>query len=458
VRLSLSVKFGLLSVLLVVAIAGLTSYLMVFRLAGAVEDELYSRDREMAKMLSRVQTSEGLWDHYTLGTIVDGADRAKIGLVYALHVKAGGALVWGRLNPRLFSSLDPSYEAHIARAGSDGVLRMLAANKIDREDSIKEYPFGAPNKDQLRLGFDLQRIDQQIRSQQRVAIIILVAGLAIGIAAAVLVARRVAAPVKRLAGAMDAVARGEVNQTVHVTTTDELASLARSFNKMTRALREVERVRELFGRYMSPEVVQRLLKEADPLEMVAEERGVTVASIAFHEFSPLSRQLGPRQTIHLVNEYLAPIIDAVTSRQGIVDRLDGDRLVAVWGAPFDVPEPELQAIRAALAARTGVEQEARRQAAAGSAALHLCIGICTGRAVAGNIGSAVRVAYRVIGGAVELASHIQQMAQPGEILVSEATYGKVRAAVEARACAPLILEDMEEAVPLYRVESATERT
>jgi len=257
---------------------------------------------------------------------------------------------------------------------------------------------------------------------------------------------------------MDAVARGEMNQTVHVTSTDELASLARSFNKMTHALRDVGRTRDLLARYLSPEVVRRLLKESDPLEMVAEERAVTVVSIAFAEFSQLLHQRGPRETIHIVNDYLAGIIDAIVERQGTVDRIEGERLSAVWGAPFDVAEPELAAIRAAVAARFAVEQESRRQAAASSPELSVCIGICTGRAVAGNIGSAQRVAYRVLGGAVELARHIERMAQPDEILVSEATYGKVRRWVEARPCAPLMLDELEEAVPLYRVEAVVDAT
>jgi class 3 adenylate cyclase len=454
VRLSLALKFALISTLLVVVVAGLTSYLMVFRLAASVEQELFARDRELAKVLAGLRTSDGRLDFDTLSTFVNTSDKVKTGLVYVLELDGGGKLVAGSLNPRLFAALDPDYEVQI-RQGRERVLASLAAGEIDREGTIKEYTLPLP-RGQVRLGFDLQRIDQQIRAEQRVALAILAVGLALGVAASVVLARRMAAPVRKLAGAMDAVARGEMNQTVNVTSTDELASLASSFNKMTHALRDVGRTRDLLARYLSPEVVRRLLKESDPLEMVAEERAVTVVSIAFPEFSLLLHQQGPRETIHIVNEYFAGIIDAVVARHGTVDRLEGERLTAVWGAPFDVAEPELEAIHAAVAARFAVEQEGRRQEAASTPALSVCIGICTGRAVAGNIGSAQRVAYRVLGGAVELAGHIERMAQPGEILVSEATYGKVRRWVEARACTPLMLDELEEAVPLYRVEAVVD--
>jgi class 3 adenylate cyclase len=303
----------------------------------------------------------------------------------------------------------------------------------------------------------LRRIHDQIAEQQRVGLAILLAGLGLGIGGGVFLARRLTRPVKRLAGAMEAVARGDMDQTVQVSSGDELASLAESFNRMTRALREKRRVREVFSLYMAGEVIERILRESEPLEMIPEERAVTVVSLSLHNHASLARQMSPRESIGLLNDYLAPIIDAVAAFGGTIDQLDGPRVVVVWGAPSDVRDPELKAISAALAARDAVVEESRRQMAAGGPQVHLCAGVCTGRAVAGNIGSARRVAYRVLGGAAELAREIERLARPGEILASEATYAKVRDRVAARAGAPLMLEEMDEAVPLYRIEAVSGR-
>ncbi len=447
---SLSLKIALLSICLVVIVVGVTSYVMVFRLAANSELEVVKRDRELSKVLAGLRTDEDRLDFQTLTSFVGSSDKVETGLVYAIEVGTQGAMRQGALNPRLFAELDPTFQVHVQQ-GRKRVLEMLATGKIDRLGKIKEYSLPIPNGN-LRLGFDLQRIDLQIQREQKVGMTVLLSGLLIGILAAILLARRLAQPVKNLAGAMEAVARGDIDQTVQVKSSDELASLANSFNKMTRALRDLGRVRDLFALYLSEPVVQRILREGDPLEMVAEERAVTAVSFAFHDFSTIVRQLSARETIHMLNEYLAPIIDAIMDCGGVVSKIEGERILAVWGAPDDVVEPELKAIESALLARSAVDREARRQTVAGGIAIKICVGVCTGRAIAGNIGSSRRLTYRVLHGAIELTRHIEKLARPGEIIVSEATFNKVRNSVEAGACAPLILEDMEEALPLYRVE------
>lgn len=455
-RLSLSIKFSLLSVVLVVLVAGATSYLMVFRFGGSSEQELISRDRELARVLAGLRTSEGKLDFGTLQSFVGSSDRVDTGLVYVMEVDASGALLQGALNARLFSGISPEYAVEM-QAGRKRVLEQLAAGRIERQGRIKEYSLRSP-AGEVRLGFNLQRIRDQILEQQRVGLLILLVGLSLGVGGAVILARRLTRPVKRLAGAMEAVARGDVDQTVQVSSRDEIASLADSFNQMTRALREKKRVREVLSLYLSSQVIDRILREANPLEMIPEQRAVTVVSLCLRGYAELAWRLPPRESVDLLNDYLAPVIDAIAACEGHIDQIDGPRVVAVWGAPAEVLEPELKGVRAALAARAAVFEEGRRQVAAGGPALRLCAGVSSGRALAGNVGSARRVAYQVLGGAAELARQIERIAQPGEILVSEATYGKVLQAVEARAAAPLILEGMEEAVPLYRVEAVTGRS
>jgi adenylate cyclase len=434
---------------MVFLVVGLTSYVMVFRLAQNSEQEIVSRDRELAKVLAGLRSQEGQLNFEVLKSFVGSSDKVKTGIVYAIEIDDGGEMRQGALNPRLFAALDPTFSRQM-RDGRRRVLSLLAESKIERRGRIKEYslPIGSGI---LRLGFDLRRIDDQIHAEQRVGLGILLAGLAIGILSAVVLARRLARPVKRLASAMEAVARGEVDQTVQVRSSDELASLARSFNQMTRSLRELSRVRDLFSRYLSPQVAQRILKEANPLEMVAEERAVTVAAFAFHGFASLMRRSPQREAVRILNEHLPPIIDAVVMNGGVVNEIGIGRVLAVWGAPADVVEPERKALIAAMSARDAIVQERRIQAAAGSAGLSLSIGVCTGRAIAANVGAAVRLSYKVLHGAADLAAKIEEMAGPDEILASEATYARVRELFEGAAAPPLMLEDIEDAIPLYRI-------
>jgi adenylate cyclase len=320
---------------------------------------------------------------------------------------------------------------------------------VDRQGKIKEYVLPLP-EGQLRLGFDVQRHDRRLREEERGVLGICLAGLLLTLGGMVFLARRLLAPLRRLTEAAEEAAQGRSPLPVYAS--GEFAGLTRSFEKLTGALRHLERVRDLFALYLGPEVLRRVLKEENPAELGAEERAVTVAVFSLAGFGAVSRRSGPRETLRLLNEHLPHVLDAILDGRGVVDRLEGEVLVAIWGAPDDVQEPEYKATCAALAARTALEGEAKRQAAAGGQTLQLTVGICTGRAAVGHIGSAKRISYRVLGGPVELAGQVQRMARPGEILLAETTYTKISNRIEVVSAAPLMLPEMDEALPLYRLK------
>jgi adenylate cyclase len=261
-----------------------------------------------------------------------------------------------------------------------------------------------------------------------------------------------AQPVKKLAGAMDAVACGALDTMVEVGSSDELVSLACAFNKMTNALRDAAQVRGLFDLYLSHEVAQRILCARNPLELVAEERAVTVLSLSLVDLAQLASQEGLRQMVHVLNENLPSLLEVIMASEGVVTELAGDHLVAVWGAPNDVIDPEYKALRGAFAARLSMEKEGRVHAAAGNPVLRVRMGLCSGRVIAANVGSARRLSYRVLGGAVDLARQVEQLAQPGEILLSESTYLQVKPQLSVSVAPPLMREELEEVIPLYRAE------
>jgi class 3 adenylate cyclase len=449
VRFSLSSKFALISVLLVVLAAGGTSVVLLQQFRSSWETELMERDRELAKVLAGLRTRQGRLDFDTLGSFVESSDQVNTGLVYAIELDAKGGIRKGALNPRLFGSLDESFKPLVLQ-GRQGVLELLAAGKVDRKGKIKETTIRVPGGN-LRLGFDLWRIDQQVRAAVQTGLITLGLALLVGVMGSFLLANWLTSPVKRLAGAMNAVARGELDQTVKVSSADELSAMAASFNQMTRTLRERDWGRDSLRPYLSTGVMERILGEDNALEMRAEEGAVTALSVAFGELESLNLLLGASEALRLSNDYLAPIIDAITEHEGVVTRMDGNRLQAVWGLPDAVREPELKSIKGALAAMASARRESKRQAAVGGTVMEPRMGIAAGRAAAGNLGSAKRVEFTVLGGAVELARQIDQLAGPGEVLVNEAAFSKVRDQVRGNAAAPLFLEGMEEAIPLYRV-------
>ncbi|MCA9672220.1 MAG: adenylate/guanylate cyclase domain-containing protein [Myxococcales bacterium] len=448
-RLSLSLKFALLSALLVVLVAGATTFVLVFRFRQARERAMVDRDRELAKVLAGLRDARGQPDFGTLTAFVARSDKVDIGLVYALSIDSDGKLLQGALNPTVFGRLHPSFRAALARGQKD-VLARLAQGKLRRRGKIKEYDIGG-----LHLGFDFTRIDARIHQQSRVGLLILGAGLLIGVLGALFLARRMARPIRQLASAMEAVAAGNMQQTVEVHSSDELASLAGSFNRMMRALRETRGKKQDLAPYVDPAVLERLTREEAPLEMVPEERPVTVLSAALVESGDRpARAEGPRTRLSLLNDHLAPVVDAIAAEGGVIVAVDDIGITAVWGAPFDVSDPELCALRAALAAVRGVGDEARRQALTGAPTWALRVGVATGRAACGNVGSQRRVSFGVVGEPRDAAREIAlTCAAPGEVLVTEATRTKIEGRAEARPGPPLFLEGYDEAFPLYRVST-----
>lgn len=452
-RSSLSLKLAIGAIALVLLVAGATTCVMLYELGAAGRRDLVARDRELARMLAGLRTASGKLDFSTLEDVVGNADTIDLGLVYVLELDSAKKLVQGALNPRIFGQLDPEYRKALAR-GRGHVLAELARGRVARQGRIKEYALELKVAGgELRLGFDLQRIDRQIARQRELARAILAVALLLGAVAAVLVARGATRPIRRLARAMKAAASGDMDQSVEVRSHDELASLAGSFNRMMRQLRALKGVQELATGYLSAEVIERALTAGGGPRLPVEERAVTALAVILHDLERPAgaKPFAPRERLSRLNEYLSPILDAILRQQGTVIAIEDARVLAVWGMPKDEPSAELKALEAAAAARGWFEREVARAQAAGVAAPRLAAGVSTGRAAAGNIGSLERYSFTVVGEPVDNALAIAKMARPGEIWLAEGTYNKVGDRAEVRACPPLMLGGMDEPLPLYRL-------
>ncbi|MBK8480793.1 MAG: HAMP domain-containing protein [Proteobacteria bacterium] len=449
-RPSLALRFGLLGALLLTCLVGAASYALVYRSGEARKGQLVDQDRQLARVLAGLRTSDGALDFAPLAAFVESVDRSALGPIYALERAPDGTLRNGALNPRAFAALDPSYREQI-RAGRSVILKELAAGHVERRGRIKEYRLPVP-RGTLHLGFDVRRLERQLSAQRTTAWWVLGVALLLGTLAALALARNTVRPLRLLAQAMEAVAQGDLTQTVTVGRHDELAQLAGSFNQMMQTLRTLRRLEAAHACYLPGPVRQRVLRAESARELAVEERAATILCCALLAPEDLPER-APRARLGLVNEYLAPLLDALLREGGVVLVLSERQLQAVWGVPADDPQSELRALRAAVAARAAVADRARRLAFAGQPALALAAGLCSGRVAAGNLGSVERASYVVVGDAVDHAEAIVAQAQAGEILLAESTYLRLTAEISVRAAAPLMAAGMDEALPLYRFDT-----
>jgi len=229
------------------------------------------------------------------------------------------------------------------------------------------------------------------------------------------------------------------------------AAIAIEQARLTAQLFEETRRRERLQRYHSPAVVSRIVHGADAADAapVAQERDVTVMFCDLVGFTTLCEPLTPAQAAALLNAFLTRMTDVVFEHEGTLDKFLGDGLLVVFGAPFDQPDHPLKAVEAALAMRQAL-------AALNSQLdqkLEMRIAISTGVALTGDIGSPRRREFTVLGDVVNTASRIEdEVAKPGEIVISGGTYARVKNQVQVRPLGSRALRGRAAPSEFYAVE------
>jgi class 3 adenylate cyclase len=274
--------------------------------------------------------------------------------------------------------------------------------------------------------------------------------VAAAFALATLLSHRLAGPVRELVAATRRLARGELRTRVPVCGTDELATLARSFNEMAEDLALKERYRDVLKKVVSREIADDLV--SGELRLGGEVRTVTAVFADIVGFTQFASRNDPGTVIAVLNEYMTAWSRIVEEEGGIVDKYMGDAIMAVFGAPVSHADDAERAVRAALHMREATARLNAQRAARGLPGIELAIGIATGPAVAGNVGSPDRLNYTVIGDTVNLASRLCDAAGGGDILVSDATRRSVDDAVRIAPAGERTLKGMPHAVPVYAVD------
>lgn len=246
-----------------------------------------------------------------------------------------------------------------------------------------------------------------------------------------LFARRVTRPVTALTAAVARVAAGDIAQSVPVKSSDELGRLTRGFNEMLEGLRQRDFIRNTFGRYVSPEVAQTLLESPEGLKLGGDKRVVTVLMSDLRGYTRFAEHGDPATVMTLLNDYLARMTDVIIAHGGTVNEFIGDAVFAIFGAPLPHPDHAERAAAAALGMQRAMSEINTAQVARGLPRFEMGIGINTGEAVVGNIGSEQRAKYGVVGSAVNVAARVEGASVGGQVLVSAATWAHIREVAEA---------------------------
>jgi adenylate cyclase len=229
-------------------------------------------------------------------------------------------------------------------------------------------------------------------------------------------------------------------------------ALAAAFSYATEGRQKLY-IRRMFGQYMSDTVINHLLENPEKLQLGGERRRVTLFFSDLAGFTTISERLSAETVVGLLNDYLSAMTEIILDEEGTVDKFEGDAIMAFWGAPLDQPDQAPRACRAALRQQSALAKLNRQFAGLDLPPLSMRIGLHTGDAIVGNLGSAKRFDYTVIGDTVNLASRLEGVNKfyGSHIMASEVTVADCTGAVEFRELDLVAVKGKEQAVRVFEV-------
>jgi class 3 adenylate cyclase len=282
-----------------------------------------------------------------------------------------------------------------------------------------------------------------IRDQWRTILIsAVVTALAaiLGLLFAIIVSGGITRPVRQLLASTREVEAGRFEGSINVTTRDEIGQLSAAFNRMIEQLRRNERIRETFGRYIDPRIVEGLIDQSALAAAQGQRHVMTVMFCDMKGFTTLSEGMTPQGLVKVMNRYLTTMSEPIRGHRGIIDKYIGDAIMAYWGPPFieEANQAELACLAAIdmLGRIAALRKELPELLGVRMIPVEcdIRIGIATGEALVGSIGSEFMMSFTVMGDVVNLASRLEAANKiyGTRSLISEATMDAVGSAIEVR--------------------------
>lgn len=270
---------------------------------------------------------------------------------------------------------------------------------------------------------------------------------AVGIIAALvlslLLAGGLTKPIGRLVAGTQEIQKGNFAVEIPVTTKDELGHLTRSFNSMAEGLQQREKLRNVLNMVADKAVAEELV--AGKVALGGETRKISVLFCDIRGFTALTENMKPAEVIEMLNEHMTALTKVVYQHNGVVDKFVGDLIMAIFGAPKTYGNDALNASKCAwemVQVRAKLNESSRYK-------IRMGIGIATGEAVAGCMGSEDRLNYTVLGERVNLAARLCSKAGPMQVIVDEATKNDLAKSFETEMLEPMQLKGFSESVNAY---------
>ena len=450
IRIPLKLKLSLLILALLIPTVVLLSVSLLYRADRSLTAEMRKRGLTIAQHLASAAKNPLITnDELTLNLLVKDAMQ-DADVTYVIITDHDGTVRAhtdvSQIGKRLVRPADlaPAHEEPLVQTyTAPGVGRIL---DLTVPLTFRKISVGA-----VFVGFSQKAIEQALANARTQTVAISFIMVVLGVGGALGLAELLARPIQRLVDGTRTIAAGDFTVSLAIPSRDEIGTLTEAFNLMAKNLREKEMIKRAFARYVAREVVEELLKDPERLILTGERREVTVLFCDMRGFTSLSERMSPEEVVMLLNDFYELMIEATFRHEGTLDKFLGDAVMSVFGAPVPHVDHSIRAIRTALAMRKGIERLSARRIRGGKDPVSVGIGVSTGEAVAGTVGTQARMEYTVIGDSVNLAARLESRAKPMQILMTARTYKEVQPYVEARPLGAVKVKGKEEGVAVYEV-------
>jgi adenylate cyclase len=284
-------------------------------------------------------------------------------------------------------------------------------------------------------------------------------GVTLGLAliVALFLARSVTRPLDILRETIEQIGRGnlEAGTKVPAGLTGEFARMGTAISAMAQGLRERDTVKRAFSGYISRQVLETILQNGEISALKGERRRITVLFSDIRGFTSLAEGMRPEEVVEMLSEFFDRMVEVVMHHQGTIDKFLGDGMMVIFGAPADDAYQEEHAVLAAVEMQQQLRALCAEWEAKGRRPVKMGIGINSGNAVVGNIGSEEHMEYTAIGDTVNLAARLESITKDlgVELIVSEHTYEAVRPLFQWKPAGSVAIRGRSESVRAYTLDN-----
>jgi adenylate cyclase len=306
---------------------------------------------------------------------------------------------------------------------------------------------------EVHVGVSIDFIEQLIRRERFSLFIMTFIIVVLGVIVSGMLGISFSRPIAKLVLATQEISKGNYKVNLELNRNDELGNLAMAFNYMGEELWAKSVMEKSFGKYVGSEVLELIMGNPESAWLKGLRNEATVLITDIRGFTAYAEAREPEEVVETLNEYFEIATRVILEHGGFIDKFVGDAVLAVFGIPVYCEDHVERAVRAAFE----MQREFGNAGNNGNSLLaSIGISINTGVVVSGNIGSAVKMEYTVIGDTVNLASRLNGFAGPGEVIVSKSVYEHLKNQLVAEALPPQKVKGKSAQIEIFKVRSMRE--